>query len=225
MEYISVIIDYIPFSFNGFKLALTTFLFGLFLDNTISINSKNKLIENNSKLLFKGYEKVFTNLCVLSPIFYYYLENYLITYNENSINFIKYFCLISTHSVGYYLGHLAMHKIKYIQPIHKFHHKFTTNLIPSIGNAVSASEFTLAYVSPFLIGSYLFDPNLQTLNLSIQTISFFNLIIHCNELKNLPYNKYFVSPNNHINHHRLNMGKNTYSAPIINLDTIIKKLK
>ena len=116
MNIITSFIEYIPFSLNGFKLGLTTFLFGIFLDNSISLQSKNKLIENNSRLLSKGYEKIVINLCILSPIFYDILDTYLITHNDLSINYTKYLYLLSIHSVGYYLGHLAMHKVKFIQP-------------------------------------------------------------------------------------------------------------
>ena len=116
-----------------------------------------------------------------------------------------------------------MHKIDVLKKMHKFHHKFTNTLIPSIGNAVSVYEFTFAYASPFILASYLLDSNLITLNYAIKTVSFFNLMIHCNEFKNFKYYKMLVSPNDHLNHHKLKREKNTYSAPIINLDYIVNK--
>ena len=33
-------------------------------------------------------------------------------------------------------------------------------MIPSIGNAVSSSEFTFAYMTPFIIGAIIIDPNI-----------------------------------------------------------------
>lgn len=211
------------FSFKGFRLGLSTFLVGIFLDNTVSINSKNKLIETKKKLLNDAYIAVSTNLLVLSPIFYNLVDKVLITNKTTEIELIKYFTTLGIHSIGYYYSHNAMHNINILKPIHKFHHKFNDVLIPSIGNAVSPAEFTLAYVSPFLISSYVLNTNLPTLNLSIQTISLFNLFIHCHELKNIPYHKYLVSPSDHIQHHKYSKKKETYAAPIINIDQIIRE--
>lgn len=210
------------FSFQGFRIGLTTFLFGVVLDNTVSINSKNKLIETKKNLVNDAYIAVATNLLVLSPIFYDLVDRVLITNKTTEIEFIKYFTTLGIHSIGYYYSHYAMHNFSVLKPIHKFHHKFNDVLMPSIGNAVSPAEFTLAYVSPFLIASYVLNTNLPTLNASIQTISLFNLFIHCQELENIPYNKYLVSPSDHIQHHKYSKKKETYAAPIINLDQFMR---
>lgn len=230
MIYIDIILDTFNnitkdflFSYNGFKLGLQIFLLGLLLDNTISYKSK-KLIQNkDSNLLNRGYHKVSVNLLVLSPFMYYILENYLISKSEITFNLLKYFLILIIHSFGYYFAHLAMHKINYFKQFHKFHHKFVNILIPSIGNAVSSSEFVIAYASPFIFASFILDANLITLNYSIKTVSIFNLFIHCNELNYLKYPNILVSPNDHISHHKLLAKKNTYSAPFINLDYIVSK--
>lgn len=212
------------FSYSGFRVGLETFIIGIIFDNTISIESKKKLEDKNPELLIEGYRKVTINLLLLSPYLYYFLENYLITKKEINFNFGKYCLILLIHSFGYYYAHIVMHKINIFKEMHKFHHKFTNILIPSIGNAVSVYEFTFAYASPFILASYLLDSNLITLNYAIKTVSFFNLMIHCNELKNLKYYKMLVSPNDHLNHHKLKREKNTYSAPIINMDYIANKI-
>lgn len=230
MQYINFILDTLRditkdflFSYNGFKLGLEIFIIGIIFDNTISYKSKKMVQSNNQELLNEGYKTVTLNLLVLSPFLYYILENYLISKNENGFNFKKYCLILIIHSFGYYCMHLAMHKINFLKCIHKFHHKFTSNLIPSIGNAVSPYEFILAYASPFILASYILDSNIVTLNRAIKTVSLFNLFIHCNEFNSLSYPNALVSPNDHINHHKLKPNKNTYSAPIINLDYIVSK--
>ena len=56
-----------------------------------------------------------------------------------------------------------------------------------------------------------------------------NLVIHTDELSTIKYNKYFVSPKTHLNHHQGKNIKSTYSAPTFNLEeilsTILKKYK
>ena len=51
-----------------------------------------------------------------------------------------------------------------------------------------------------------------------------NLIIHTQELENVKYNNYFVSPKTHIKHHQGKNSKSTYSAPIFNLEYIYGKI-
>lgn len=230
MQYINFILETLKditcdflFSYNGFMLGLEIFNTGIILDNTISYKTKKIVESNNLELLNEGYKTVIINLLLLSPFLYYILENYLISNNENNFNFKKYCLILIIHSIGYYCMHLAMHKINFLKCIHKFHHKFTNNLIPSIGHAVSPYEFILAYALPFILASYILDSNIVTLNYAIRTVSGFNLLIHCNELNYLNYPNTLVSPSDHINHHKLKPNKNTYSAPIINLDYIVSK--
>ena len=53
------------------------------------------------------------------------------------------------------------------------------------------------------LGAYLFNPNEITYVLSISIIAILNMIIHTQELKHVKWIKYFVSPNQHNEHHRL----------------------
>jgi sterol desaturase/sphingolipid hydroxylase (fatty acid hydroxylase superfamily) len=117
-----------------------------------------------------------------------------------------------------------MHNIRSLKKIHKFHHKFANVLIPSLGISVTPYEYTFAYVLPFVVGGYIVNPNLLTLNFAIGTISLLNIFIHCNELSNLKYYRYFVSPNDHFNHHKNIPNKNTYAAPLINIDNILEDI-
>lgn len=213
------------FNLHGFIVSLGIYLFGLLLDNTISYKSKKYLIEKNRNLLLKAYAYSTFNLLILNPIYYDVIEKHLITNTDEGFNFFKYSFLLIIQSVGYYLLHLLMHNNRQLRKIHKFHHKFTNVLIPTIGTSVTISEYTFAYSSPFLLGSYLINPNLITLSYAIGTISLLNIIIHCNELTYLKYPKLIVSPFNHLTHHKNIPNKNTYAAPFLNIDNIIENLK
>ena len=46
------------------------------------------------------------------------------------------------------------------------------------------------------------------------------MFIHSQELKQIKYISYLVSPKKHINHHETRSG--TYSAPLFDLDKILK---
>ena len=85
--------------------------------------------------------------------------------------------LLIIQSVGYYIMHYAMHNNRQLRKIHKFHHRFTNVLIPSLGVSVTLMEYTFAYATPFIFGSYLVNTNLTTLSWAVWTISFLNILI------------------------------------------------
>lgn len=212
------------FNLKGLCLGLGIFLLGLILDNTISYKSKKYLFEKNYVLLMQAYSYTAFNLLFLSPIYYDILDRYLVTHKYVGFSLIKYIYLLIIQSIGYYLAHYMMHNVRSLKKIHKFHHKFSNVLIPSLGISVTPYEYTFAYVLPFVIGGYIVDPSLFTLNSAIGTISLLNIFIHCNELSNLKYYRYFVSPNDHFNHHKNIPNKNTYAAPLINIDNILEDI-
>ena len=172
-----------------------------------------------------GYFYTTFNLLILNPVYYDVISKHLITNHSEGLNFLKYVGLLVIQAFGYYYLHMAMHNNRILRKIHKFHHRFTDVLIPSIGVAVTITEYSFAYSTPFLLGSYLLNTNLTTLSYAICTISLLNIIIHCSELRNLNYYKIFVSPMDHFNHHRNLPDKNTYAAPFINVDNIMNGLQ
>lgn len=213
---------------NGLELGVGTFISGIILDTTISKKSLKILIEKNPKELFNGYTKSAVNLLVIGPSLYYLL-NLFVLEQSNEVSISKIFLTIVIHSLGYYIGHMSMHKIKYFNSIHSFHHKYKETLLPTIGNSVSYLEFIFVYMLPFVTASLLLHPNSLSLNYAISIISILNLIIHTNELsdisKQLPLWKddIIVSPYKHGNHHSKKENiPNTYSAPTFNLDNFIE---
>lgn len=208
---------------TGVDLGILTAGTGLILDNTISFNS-TQIVKKNKDLYDEGYKKSNINLLFLGPL-YFSSVNYLVIHNYHSkVDFYEILPLVIIHNIGYYIMHRSMHKSKYLTKLHSFHHKFKDTVFPSIGNAVTHSEFTFAYMMPFIIGAIIVKPSIENFKIAILLISFFNLIIHCEELKKMQYNEFMVSPNQHIEHHRAkNISKKTYSAPIFNIDVL--KLK
>lgn len=202
-----------------FKLSLFTVFFGIFLDTTVGFNTLMELIKKDQKLYFKGLMANYLNLLFLSPIYYIAAYNFLLNYEIETFNFFNYSCLTSIHGIGYYYIHKLMHVNHHFKWIHNFHHEFVIT-VPSSGNAVSLYEFQFAYVLPFLVGALLLHPSPTDFRYSIFTISCFNLFIHTKELETLKFPFFLVSPNDHITHHKTR--SDTYAAPILNIDNIIK---
>ena len=210
---------------GGLELGLTTLTTGLIMDNTISKNSLNKIKNTDIQLYNQGMRNVVNNLILLGPCYYYGVDNFIISDHISNVNLIETFNIVLIHSFGYYLSHRLMHRSDLFRKYHSFHHKFNETLTPSIGNAVSSAEFTFAYMSPFVLGSLIVDPNINSFNLGILIVSIMNLVIHTPELTDINYNKFFVSPKTHLNHHQGKNIKSTYSAPTFNLEYIYSLIK
>ncbi len=210
---------------GGIELGLATLSTGILMDNTISKTSLKQLKDNSNDLYNQGMKKVFNNLLVVGPIYYLVIDNFVISDHYSNVNIIETFNIVLIHSFGYYCSHRLMHRSDLFRKYHNFHHKFNETLIPSISNAVSLPEFTFAYMTPFIIGALIVDPNINSYNLGILIVSFMNLIIHTQELSNIKYSNFFVSPKTHLNHHQGKNIKSTYSAPTFNLEYIYSYLE
>ena len=204
---------------SGLHLGSYTYLFSNILDHTVSKQDTLELIKKNPNLYIKGTVSNFVNLIGLSPIYYIFADNFLIHDKSLEINFIKLLWLVLTHNVLFYKLHKTFHENKSLYFIHKFHHRFVSP-IPSNGNAVSIKEYNIAYVLPFLIGSFIVHPSPVDLQVTVFIISSLNMFIHSQELKEMKYFSLLVSPNKHIGHHETRSG--TYSAPLFDLDKIFK---
>ena len=205
---------------GGLELGLTTLTTGIALDNTIAKKSLQTLKNDTLELYYDGMKKVYTNLLLVGPTYYFLLDKYIILNDDSNINLCSVIILVLTHSIGYYSAHRLMHRSDLFRKYHNFHHQYNSTLIPSISNAVSPQEFTFAYMFPFVIGAVLFRPDINSFNLSILIVSLMNLVIHTEEFNHIPWNKYLVSPLTHSNHHKGKNIKSTYSAPTFNLEEI-----
>ena len=188
----------------------------MFLDKTICAKSLTKI---DQKLYDKGIYAVRKNMLVVGPLTYAVVDQILLS-PGHVIQWFNVISMLTIHSVGYYGVHYAMHKAPFLQPIHEFHHRFEKTLVPSIGNAVSMEEFILAYMAPFVFGAYLLRPNEISFIIPIKVIALLNLLIHCQEAEQLSFVKWWVSPKNHIDHHRYRYKH--YAAPTLNWDYFIE---
>lgn len=205
--------------FKGFCLGLSVCILSFVLDYNISRKSFDKLIKTNKGLYGKSVIAVTRNLLVISPIVYSFVGEMYLTYSYQ-IQYGNIFSILGIHSVGYYIIHLSMHKSYLLYDLHKFHHNFDNILLPSIGNAVSIGEYLIAYVAPFVFSAHILRPNEISFILAIYIISLLNMAIHCKELENMKWSKYFVSPKNHIDHHKYRSVH--YAAPTVNIDYLLK---
>ena len=157
---------------GGIELGIATIGTGLLMDNTISKKSLEKLKNNSIELYNEGMEKATQNLLLLGPLYYYGIDNFVINDHHSNVNIIQTFNIVMIHSIGYYCAHKLMHRSDLFRKYHNFHHNFNETLIPSISNAVSKSEFTFAYMTPFIIGAIIVDPNINSYNLGILIFPF-----------------------------------------------------
>lgn len=214
--------------FDGFDMGLATVLLGQILDNTIGLDSKLRFASQERNLYVECYRAVNINLLIVGPIFFALAKQLsLLDLHSNTISPLEYLPLIFIHNVGYHFMHYLMHKNNYMRKWHNFHHQFIKPIFPSVGNAVSFEEFTFAYVMPFILGAAIVSPNVQNFKMAIGVISLLNLTIHTEELRNIKYPEYIVSPYKHTeHHHKTSSGENdTYSAPLIDLDYFSKLIK
>lgn len=201
---------------KGLCLGSMAYGIGAIMDITISRKSFNEMIKNISELYQSALNKIQMNMLVISPVIYSIIDKTLLDHSNNIIQPVNITGILVIHSFGYYIIHKAFHIVPCLRGYHDFHHKFDYYMVPSIGNAVSTEEFLLAYISPFIVGAYIFQPNEISFVIPITLISIFNNIIHTKELQGIAWSKYLVSPDQHIKHHEVRT-KN-YSAPIFNLD-------
>ena len=201
---------------KGLLLGGSICVLGMFLDKTICANSLKKI---DQKLYDKGIYAVRKNMLVVGPLTYAVVDQIFVS-PGHVIQWFNVISILMIHSVGYYGVHYGMHKLSFLQPIHEFHHRFEKTLVPSIGNAVSMEEFILAYMAPFIFGAYLLRPNEISFIIPIKIIALLNLLIHCQEAERLSFVKWWVSPKNHIDHHRYRYKH--YAAPTINWDYFIE---
>lgn len=129
--------------------------------------------------------------------------------------------VLVVQSLGYYAAHWAMHRRSFYWA-HKFHHKFAEHVVPMSANAVSPTEYAVAYMLPIVAGIGLFAPDATALALAAGWISLTNLLIHTPPLERLasaylPW--WLVGTHDHMNHHRkLNAN---FAAPTLNVDALV----
>lgn len=165
----------------------------------------------------KMYLNSFLNLVVFAPSYFLIVQYFV---NDNgSVYFAEIFIIILFHNIYYALTHYGMHTLDILKPIHRYHHQYRKNIIPTVGNAVTIKEMFLAYLTPFVFCSIIFQPAMNSLIAGVGVISVFNLLVHSTYLSNTNWIRGLVSPALHIAHH--NLYTKHFSAPLLNLDRLL----
>lgn len=209
--------------YDGLFISLSTLSITFILD-VISVYYVTNLLKTSSgrKLYLNSIiMNIFNNL-ILGTLAYIVFVNYFENTNEKSIfgMIMDCLCLLLIQSLGYYYVHILMHTKRFYF-IHKFHHQYADIVIPMSANSVSILEYLLAYLTPFILGIIIVQPNRLPLKVAICMVSYCNLLIHTPWLedvskKYLP--KFMVTTSDHLEHHL--KSKTKYAAPIINWDYI-----
>lgn len=212
---------------DGFQMALITIITSLLLDLT-SILYIIELFKKpyGISLYLNSLILNFVNNFLLGSLSYGIVTYYVITQKTADLNMMIFeiFSILFIQSIGYYLMHMIMHT-KNFYWMHRFHHKYSSIVIPMSANAVTIYEYMFAYMLPIILGIIIVRPCLESLYYAVKIISIFNLLIHTpwlNEISKYLVPDIFVSTNKHIEHHQ-KLNKN-YAAPTINIDKIISLL-
>ena len=206
---------------SGFFLGGFVLLIGKIVDNTISAKSKKLVMDKSRELFEKGEKQVRKNLLLVSAPVYSLIYETCINKNIYWLTFEpgKWLAILGVQNIGYYCAHRLFHTYRKLYRFHQFHHKFDKILIPSIGNAVSTTEYLFAYMAPFAAGAYTTSPSELTFIMSLFVVALLNMSIHCIEMTKIKYPFFIVSPKKHFAHH---IGREKhYAAPILDVDCII----
>lgn len=202
---------------KGFLLSGCVYSIGIFLDNTLSNDVFEKMMFEDPKLVENGFKKIQTNLLIISPVIYSGVDTYLLSH-ALSFSWSHFLGLLLIQNIGYFWMHREMHRNRNLKWMHHFHHQFVITF-PSIGNAVSSSEFVLAYVTPIVCGAFILRPTEITFASAIGIISLLNLAIHTPQLNNKVWIPGLISPTKHMIHHK--ECEKHYAAPLLDLDLLL----
>lgn len=202
---------------KGFLLSGTVYTISVALDHFVSNHELEKMMSKNCKLIQDGYIKIQTNLLLVSPIIYSGVDTFLLNHTL-SFSWEHFVSLLFIQNIGYFMMHREMHRNNNLKWMHHFHHRFIET-IPSTGNALSSSEFVLAYVTPIVTGAFLLRPTEITFASAIGTISLLNLAIHTPQLNHKLWVPGLISPTKHIIHHK--ECEKHYAAPFLDIDLFI----
>lgn len=195
---------------RGLHLGVGTAIQGAYMD---SMQESKWCMQMKTTDIHEAHLYSLFNLLVLGPWMYVLVSKYTKPFSSLSKTLLHIPLLTAIHSALYSCIHRLMHKCRYFRPIHRFHHRYSTNVTPSVANAVSPLEFIFAYMLPFAVGTYVLNPTVTALDTSVIIVSFFNLLVHDPMLHNVPWPIYFVPPCIHLKHHKDKSGN--YSAPTL----------
>ena len=248
---IYVIIDEIydavvNYSYDGYILAIQTFILTIILDicsyQTIyDLCGKQK---NGTRLYISAIVlNIINHFCIGGPIYGIASKFLCSSSSNNTINngnyvgnilqhILSVVVVMFLHAIQYYAIHKYFHESpKLYRIVHQYHHQFKLYVPPMAANAVTPTEYLIAYAIPFATACIILPNVAKTtiiLKHAIMYISITNLFVHTPLLQRLstkyliPNNFLFVSTDDHLTHHSKVTTK--YASPTFNIDNIIKRL-
>ncbi len=199
----------------------------LLLEFTLSMDHVRQLRkrEGGKRLHLAGMAATTFNSIVLGSVTYAVIVEYCCVQDLTLIQQIRsVIVFLVIENAWYYVAHMAMHTPK-LYWMHRFHHKFNVVVLPSSASAVSVPEFLLAYMAPFLLGSYLGGTDKSSAIIAAMIVMAANFFIHTPALEEamsrLPW--IFVRPSDHFAHHR--QLTCNYGAPVFSIDRILNVMK
>jgi len=196
--------------------------FGVSLEDVQQLRKR----EGGKGLHLAGMAATTFNSIVLGSVTYAVIIKYCCVQRPLTLSeqFSSVMVFLVIENTWYYLAHMAMHTRK-LYWMHRFHHKFNVVVLPSSASAVSIPEFLLAYMAPFIVGSYLGGTDKSSAILAAMIVMAANFFIHTPALEEamsrLPW--IFVTPSDHFTHHR--QLTCNYGAPVFSIDRIVNAVK
>ena len=126
--------------------------------------------------------------------------------------------VVLLEAVFYTLVHKAFHEYPRLWFMHSFHHKFNEVILPSTANAVSMYEFSIAYMLPITVGTYIMGADRVSATLAAGIIGTTSILIHTPFQLNTTFPTFLVSTSDHFRHHR--KCTTDYSAPLVHVERI-----
>jgi sterol desaturase/sphingolipid hydroxylase (fatty acid hydroxylase superfamily) len=133
--------------------------------------------------------------------------------------------ILLVHSILFYSAHYLFHSSPELYQHHRFHHRFNTYVPPMAANAVSPTEYIVAYILPFTVPMPFCRPDPISLRISVAIVAITNVLVHTpklDELSQIYLPEWLVSTHDHLEHHRKLNTK--YAAPTINIDYFVENV-
>lgn len=168
----------------GVRMAASTTVVMLVLE-LLCLDVAIGLARKSPSLYAQAWAATLRNNFLLGPAVYYVAQEFFCwPALPPASSAVAAVALVLVHAAGYYTAHRLMHT-KALYWAHSFHHQFSTHVVPSASNAVSLTEYAIAYMLPFVVGCVVCRPDALALYAAVSLISANNLLIHTPRLEAL----------------------------------------
>ena len=197
---------------RGVTLGATTLAGGLGMDKMTPLGESSDDGDAKAMAAF--------NLLILGPVVYAWVVYVTGTRRRKGLlhQVFDATVVVLVHSGLYAWIHRPMHRVKRLRPIHAYHHRYTTDVTPTVSNAVSPWEFLVAYLFPFAAACMIVRATEASLFVATAMVSVCNLRVHSHahivQTTRPSWSTCFVHPEDHLGHHLMRGGP-PYAAPTV----------